>query len=86
MSDTIVAEAMETKVAPQAIFSTTVQGGGKTYFFDVRQAKAGKQSKYVQITETRLHEGQRIRSSVTVFPDQLDAFLDAMAAAKENIV
>ena len=78
-------QSVATAVQP-AIFSTVVQGSGKTYFFDVRQAKSGKQSKYIQITETRLHEGQRIRHSVTVFPDHLDAFLDALAAAKENMV
>lgn len=78
-------QAVVTAIQPP-IFSTVVQGSGKTYFFDVKQSKSGKQSKYIQITETRLHEGQRVRQSVTVFPDHLDAFLDALAAAKENMV
>lgn len=69
----------------EAIFSKSIQAGTKTYFFDVKQAKAGKQSKYVQITETRMQDGQRVRSSVTIFPDQLEAFSQAFNEAKTNL-
>lgn len=67
------------------IFSRSVPAGGKTYFFDVKQAKAGKQSKYLQITETRMSEGQRLRSSITIFPDHFEAFVSTIAQAKEHV-
>ena len=76
---------MEEEKKPEAIFSTSVSASGKTYFFDVKQAKAGKQSKYVQITESRMQEGQRIRSSVTVFPDHIKAFFEALQAAMAKV-
>lgn len=69
----------------EAIFSKTMQAGGKTYFFDVKQAQGGKQSKYMQLTETRMREGQRLRSSITIFPEQLEAFSQAFAQAKQKI-
>ena len=67
-----------------AIFSTFVKGGGKTYFFDVKQAKAGNKSRFVQITESRLQDGQSKRNSITIFSEQLQTFVDAFkeAAAK----
>ncbi len=60
-----------------AIFSTSVKGGGKTYFFDVKQAKSGSQSKFLQVTESRLQDGQAKRNSITIFPEQMQAFVDA---------
>lgn len=69
----------------EAIFSKSVPGGTKTYFFDVKQAKAGKQSKYIQITETYMKEGKRLRASVTVFPDHLEAFSQAFEEAKSKL-
>jgi hypothetical protein len=69
----------------EAIFSKSVQAGGKTYFFDVKQAKAGKQSKYVQVTESRLQEGKRVRSSITIFPEHLSAFAQTFEEAKEQV-
>lgn len=65
-----------------AIFSTQVKGGGKMYFFDVKQAQKGKQSKFLQVTESRLQDGQPKRSSITLFPEQIQAFV---AAFKESI-
>ncbi len=70
---------------PEAIFSKSFPAGGKMFFFDVKQAQGGKQSKYVQITESRMQEGKRVRSSITIFPDQLDIFSQALAEAKEKI-
>lgn len=69
----------------EALFTTQVKGGGKAYFFDVKQAKAGKQSKYVQITESRLQDGQPRRSSLTIFPEQVEAFKQALSEASANV-
>ena len=84
----LVFRQMENNYMPNmsdAIFSTSVKGGGKTYFFDVKQAKAGPQSKFVQVTESRLYEGQPKRSSITIFPDQLQAFIDAFKASVAKV-
>ena len=35
---------------PEAIYSTKLMAGGKTYFFDIREAQSG--DKYLQITES----------------------------------
>lgn len=64
-------------ISPQkmsdAIKSMQVKVGKKFYFFDVKQAKNG--NKYLQITESRLEpNGERIRNSITVFPDHLAEF------------
>jgi len=69
----------------EAIFSKSMQAGGKTFFFDVKQAQAGKQSKYIQITESWIKDGQRKRSSITIFPDHLEAFTEAFEEVKTKI-
>lgn len=69
----------------ESIFTKSVKAGAKTYFFDVKQAKAGKQSKFVQLTESRLHEGKWSRSTVTIFPDQLKAFVEAFQETVEQL-
>ncbi len=68
-----------------AIFSTSVKGGGKTYFFDVKQAKGGSQSRFLQVTESRLQDGQPRRASITIFPEQLQGFIDAFKAAVAEV-
>ena len=70
----------------ESIFSKSLKAGGKTFFFDVKQAQAGKQSKYIQVTESRLRDGQPLRSSITIFSDQLEAFVQAFQEAKEKVV
>lgn len=70
----------------EALFSKPVKAGGKTYFFDVKQAQKGKQSKYVQITESRLQDGQPRRSTLTIFQDQLESFSQAFEEAKAKAI
>ena len=69
-----------------SIFSKPLKAVGKMYFLNVKQAKNGKQSKYVQITESRMKEGQRVRNYITIFPDQLEAFAQTLqeAGSKAN--
>jgi hypothetical protein len=68
-----------------AIFSTSVKGGGKTYFFDVKQAQKGKQSKFIQISQTWLQDGQPHRSGITIFPEQMQGFIDAFKETAEKV-
>ena len=70
----------------EAIFSTTVPAKGKTYFFDVKQAQGGNQSKYIQITESRMQDDKRVRSTIVIFPSNLEAFTQAFEQAKQNAV
>lgn len=69
----------------ESIFSKSVKAGGKMYFFDVKQAQKGKQSKYIQVTQSWLQDGQPKRSSITVFPDQLASFVSALQEATEKV-
>lgn len=63
---------------PDAQTSTTVRAGSRTYFVDLKQTRAGKQ--FVVITESRFKgEGKdHERHRITVFPDNADAFLEAV--------
>lgn len=67
----------------QPIASKTVTGGGKAYFFDVKESKKG--NKYLQITESRRQaNGQSIRNRLFIFPEQVEGFKGALdEVAKE---
>jgi hypothetical protein len=56
----------------------TVKAGSTTYFFDVKETKGGKP--YLVITESRFKgEGsERQRSSIVVFPEQINEFTSAL--------
>lgn len=60
-----------------------VKGAGKTYFFDVRQAKNGKS--YLAITESRIKGEEKIRNSITVFPEDLKDFKNALAKISQDL-
>lgn len=66
--------------------STSVKAGGKTYFFDVKVAKTGKN--YLQITESQLIKGEEKakRASVFVFPEHIEAFAKAFNESAEKLV
>jgi hypothetical protein len=59
--------------------SKTVKSGSKTYFFDIKETKEGKN--YLVITESRFKgEGQdRERNSIVVFPEDADNFSAAVS-------
>ena len=54
--------------------SETVKAGARTYFFDIQKTKADKP--YLTISESRfMGEGKdRERNTITVFPEQIEAF------------
>jgi len=66
----------------EAIFSKPLKAGAKMYFFDVKQAQNGQKSKFIQITESWIKGDQKHRSSLTIFPDQLEAFSQAFEEVK----
>jgi phage-related protein len=58
---------------PEAIYSTKLNAGGKTYFFDVRETQSG--DKYLQITESRLkQDGEKYRSNIVIFKEHFNEF------------
>jgi len=62
---------------PEAIYSKRLSTGGKTYFFDVREAQSG--DRYLQITESRLKQnGERYRSNIVVFKEHFNEFRQAL--------
>ena len=70
----------------EVIFSKSINAGGQTYFFDVKQAQGGKQSKYIKITATRITKDQQhFRSSITLFPEQVKAFQGMFLEAAEKM-
>jgi len=67
----------------QPIYSESLKTKGQTYFFDVREAKNGK--KYLMITASRIKEGEKLRSTITVFPDNLQEFGKTVAKMQEKV-
>ena len=68
-----------------AVLATkTVKGGGRTYFFDLRESKKG--NKYVQVTESRRgQDGQNIRNTLFLFPDHAQEFQSALNEIIEQV-
>jgi len=67
-----------------ALYSTKLPTKSQTYFFDVKAAKNG--SKYLTITQSRIKDGQKLRNSLIVFSDQLEAFAQVFEEAKQKAV
>ena len=55
-----------------------VKAGGRTYFFDLKEAKNGK--KFLVLTESRwAGDGkEHLRSSIILFPEQAKEFSEAV--------
>jgi Protein of unknown function (DUF3276) len=54
-----------------------IRAGGKTYFLDLKKTK--QESSYLQIAESRKDKNnQFLRSSINVFPEAIDEFLEAL--------
>ncbi|MBI2642294.1 MAG: DUF3276 family protein [Candidatus Wildermuthbacteria bacterium] len=67
----------ESNTVSPVLATKTVKGGGRTYFFDLRESKKG--NKYIQITESRRgQDGQNMRNSMFLFPDHIEEFQDAL--------
>ncbi len=60
-----------------ALFSTKATHGRRTFFFDVKNTKDGKP--YIKITESSISkEGEKKKSYMTVFSDEVDDFKSAI--------
>ena len=65
--------------------SKIVKAGSRTYFFDLKETKEGQS--YLTITESRfVGEGKdRARTSIVVFPDNAQDFLEATREMIEKL-
>lgn len=69
---------------PESIYTKSLQAGGKTYFFDIRETQSG--DKYLQITESRLkQDGQRYRSSIVIFKEFFNEFNQTLKEIAEQL-
>jgi hypothetical protein len=71
------------EVARQGLFTEQVKARGRTYFFDVREAKGG--GRYLVISESRRTEAGHERSRVVVFSDQVGEFEEALRKAAQAL-
>jgi len=67
-----------------SLYSTKLPTKSQTYFFDVKEAKNGH--KFVTITQSRMKDGIRVRNSLIVFSDQLEAFSEIFADVKSKAI
>ncbi len=82
MEKTFVAETKS--AGPDNSFSKSMRGGGKTYFFDVRESKNGK--RYLQITESRfVQNGERQRNTLFIFPEYVQEFQQTFGEAVSQL-
>lgn len=64
-----------------SLYTKMIRAGRRTYFFDVREAKNNK--RFMIIAEsTRAEDGTFNRSSVIIFPDDVENFLTAFSEAR----
>ncbi len=71
---------MQQDVKQEVVNSQVLKAGGKTYFFDVKKAKNGKN--YLTISETwKKPDGEAVRNRLMIFSDNIDEFSNALAEA-----
>jgi len=64
-----------------SLYTRMIRAGRRTYFFDVREARNNK--RFMIIAEsTRSDDGTFNRSSVIIFPDDVENFLTAFSEAR----
>ena len=66
-----------------SLHSKNFQTKGKTYYFNVREAKNGNQ--YLTITETYTKDGQQRYSSLNIFGNNLEGFAAVFSEMAEKV-
>jgi hypothetical protein len=69
-----------------SLASDSLKAGSRMYFFDIKEAKSGKP--YLSVTETRYDKGsgQRERSSVFVYPEDVREFFKIIRSMVQDLV
>lgn len=65
------------------LYSQNLKTKGQTYFFDVKAAKNG--NKYLSISQSWIKDGQGHRGSITVFQNDMQEFLQAVAEVQDKV-
>ncbi|MBE2273381.1 MAG: DUF3276 family protein [Flavobacteriales bacterium] len=65
------------------IFTKVLKAGRRTYFFDVRETKAGDY--YLTITESKKNDGDFIRHSILIYEEDFEKIFEALAKIKERM-
>jgi hypothetical protein len=65
------------------IYSQNLKTKGQMYFFDVKAAKNG--NKYMSISQSWIKDGQGHRGTVTVFQNDMQEFLKALAEVQDKV-
>jgi hypothetical protein len=74
---------MQEQITP-ALYSQNLKTKSQTYFFDVREAKNG--TKYLNISQSwTTKDGEKKRSTLTIFSGVLNDFNQAFAQALEKV-
>ena len=73
---------MQDQLQQPPLYSQNVKTKGRTYFFDVKEAKNG--NKYLNITESWMRDGQKFRSTIKVFQNNLSEFCQAFTLSQEQ--
>ena len=65
--------------------SKTVKAGARTYFFDLKETKEGKP--YLTVTESRFkgEDEERERNTIVVFPENAEAFTEAITTMADKL-
>jgi hypothetical protein len=74
---------MATETRREAIFSTRINGGSRTYFLDVKESVKG--DKYLTICESRKVDGEWQRNRIMVFENDIPGFFNALKEAAPNL-
>ena len=69
--------------ATPPLYSEQLKTKGKIYFFDIKAAKNG--NKYLSISETWIKDGQKHRSNITVFQDNMQEFTKAISQMQDKV-
>lgn len=73
---------MDQNQKQETVNSQMLKAGGKTYFFDVKKAKSGKN--YLTISETwKKPEGEIVRNRLMIFSDHMGEFSSALSEAEK---
>jgi hypothetical protein len=68
--------------------SKFLKAGGRTYFFDIKEAKNGK--KYLALTESRLvgdkDKNEHRRSTIIIFPEQAKEFAEVVKEMTAKLI
>ena len=75
-------EQPQQQITP-ALYSTKLPTKSQTYFFDVKAAKNG--NKYLNITQSRIKDGQKFRNTISLFQSDLEGFNAIFAEAQEKV-